>query len=984
MSVKTISFKFMLACAIGATFIPAVSARALFYETFDEMDPRLEGVLPEDVERIRFGGRLFGTEIEVEAPAGNTDTRSLARYVYNPTGLSLITLRLEDRSRDGSGDFSADGGVSLLESILLDRGDWSGRAVVSWMAYAEQSTEPGGTMFPETDSRIDAGPEGLNLIGFGGVLRDFDTGEPIPGLDFSNQITASSANGSIESLGIGYEPGLPYFFVLDFDLERSLYKIWVNGVLVRDSMPFFDVQGETGKTLRELELISSARGLGAFGYDYLFQFDPDASYHPIEFRAPVIAGNTGVIPLFTEEFDDEPLGTIAAQKPGDLFGSRITVSSGVSVVEDQSLRTLARAGLSPQSQLTAHFPTLETNDSSLRCSFCVEPASVDGFALQIGDRSFLQFQNGELRVNQTGSGVSVPTGITILPNLPHWFSITIHPNSGNYEIDLYRAQSADNAQTIRLETSGNLGTLAPFQSIQFSSQSAPVYLDNILVVQTQTTSTSIHENRTIARLHEGFENVALGASASYPGGVVTKDPSGWSFHALQTTANHTLQMVEDTSIFRSARIAWSAIPETSTHSGTLQLHLADSNGMSVDRIIAGFRPDGLIGVDTQGTGELDTPLVPYRAGMRNSFDVVLDLLSGTFTIRINGTKEIMGPISLGNGKSAFTLTGVSLTGTGPGTIWYDDLLVTDNYRGSIFDPIDSPIPQPEDGTQILFIENFENNPAHSERIINLDSPRQSGLPIETNTTGFSNRATTEIAGTRLWIGAPSAEAGYVEDSNGGSLYALFIADTYAPTDFALFAASLPMNPISTLRTIPYAMVVPELAAAPVKRFLQIQWTAQALQTDQIGLALFLDTEDAAIPIPRSTIVAPAPWGNPIVAFGQNGVILADRNGDGELDDTSETYRERQPLNFTVTIDRMEQHYTLRINERTIVQNIPLNDVVGGRLYLQRLGWFTTLVNSTDGSELQQSVVGGGRYIIDNILIFEAEEFTSIDRFLLHE
>ena len=133
-------------------FVQAGEAqRALFYETFDDFDARNGGsIMPEGVERIRISGRVIGSEMEIEAPAGGG---SFARIVPDPTGLGGNVLQLEDRETNpGDGSFGADGGLTLLESIVLDQGDHAGFAAVSWMAIPMQNDEPGGAMFPETDT----------------------------------------------------------------------------------------------------------------------------------------------------------------------------------------------------------------------------------------------------------------------------------------------------------------------------------------------------------------------------------------------------------------------------------------------------------------------------------------------------------------------------------------------------------------------------------------------------------------------------------------------------------------------------------------------------------------------------------------------------------------------------------------------------------------------------------------------------------------
>jgi len=207
-------------------------------------------------------------------------------------------------------------------------------------------------MFPETDTVHDAGPEGLNLLSFGGVYREFDTGQPIPGMDFSGRITINQGGGAtIDDLGAGYQANRPTFFVLVFDLEKSVYDVYINGVLARKSLPFFEIGGAAGRTLRELELISSARGIGTFAYDNLFQIDPDAPYRPVGFRPPVVAGDAAVIPLFQEDFDDEWPGPLPASREGDLYGTRLTTSGAVSVEEDTSYQSLARGHLTADSSV---------------------------------------------------------------------------------------------------------------------------------------------------------------------------------------------------------------------------------------------------------------------------------------------------------------------------------------------------------------------------------------------------------------------------------------------------------------------------------------------------------------------------------------------------------------------------------------------------------------------------------------------------------
>src|SRR5690606_13899025 len=122
------------------------------------------------------------------------------------------------------------------------------------------------------------------------------------------------------------------------------------------------------------------------------------------------------------------------------------------------------------------------------------------------------------------------------------------------------------------------------------------------------------------------------------------------------------------------------------------------------------------------------------------------------------------------------LTGVRLTVSNGGTAYLDDLLMVHHPQGALFDVQDYEQAVLPAGKQLLFEENCENNPARSSQLVNEADARRSGLPIPTNSQGFSDFAETELPGTTLIVGAPSADAAYVMDPDGNSLYSLYVGD----------------------------------------------------------------------------------------------------------------------------------------------------------------------------------------------------------------
>jgi len=989
---KSTAFLIFVVFCLTAFAVPGWADRALFYESFEDADTRADGILPEGIERVRFRGRILGSEIEIEAPAGDGETRPLARFVPDPTGLSLAVLRLEDPSADpGDGSFGADGGVSLLESILLDQGDLAGKAVVSWMAVPYQDNEPGGAMFPETDTVLDAGPEGLNLLSFGGVYREFDTGQPIPGMDFSGRITINQGGGAtIDDLGAGYQANRPTFFVLVFDLEKSVYDVYINGVLARKSLPFFEIGGAAGRTLRELELISSARGIGTFAYDNLFQIDPDAPYRPVGFRPPVVAGDAAVIPLFQEDFDDEWPGPLPASREGDLYGTRLTTSGAVSVEEDTSYQSLARGHLTADSSVGFLVSKQKPLTSGIRLSFALTPRPGSQAQLRAaGGESLLNLPaDGLLSLDTNGDGALDDTPIAILSDLPHWVVMTFLPDTKTIRVTLYRATSATIADTALFTAEGQWHGALDLTGFTWHISGGEAEIDNLLLVSVNPDPRNTGENRYRALVHESFESFAGGTVNPAPPfpGTTMPDPTGWSWKALQTTTTAEIVLLGDSAVnpdlTRTARIAWTAIPQQNdVECGRLTV-AGGTGGETWQRLIAGFLDHGVLGVDLDGDGLLEAAQPPYQAGRRYVFRLDMDLERAEWRLFTNGGAEAMaaghllpgGEVNL-QGRD---LRGAYLAGNAGGEIIYDDLLVVSDIQGGSFEPYPFTPPVEPAGSRLLFLEDFENQPARSERRIDELEPRSSGLPIETRTSGFSNKSETLLAGTDLWIGAPSSEAVYVEAPDGHSLYALLIADRRAPVDLARFSPAAALTPLSTLRTTPYSFVIPELAAPADSPYLTLRWSASALQTDQTGLALFLSTRETDVPLARGNLRLPAPAGPPVVAFGSQGLLLADSDGDGTLESTGIPYRAGQTFRFQVDIDQPRGRYELWIDQERIAGPVPLKAGTAPLMADRRFGWFSTLINSGDGAALQQSPDGGGTFVIDDIRLTGSMQSTGIE------
>ncbi|NPU96205.1 MAG: hypothetical protein HPY51_03195 [Candidatus Omnitrophica bacterium] len=985
----------MVAAGMVLLAAPGWADRALFYESFEDADTRAEGILPSGIERIRYRGRLLASEIEIEAPAKDGDTRPVARFVPDPTGLSLAVLRLEDASTDpGDGTFGADGGMSLLESILLDQGDLSGKAVVSWMAVPYQENEPGGAMFPETDTIVDAGPEGLNLLSFGGVYREFDTGNPIPGMDFSGRITINQEGGAtIDDLGAGYRANLPTFFVLVFDLERSVYDVYINGIKLQESLPFFEIGGAAGQTLRELELISSARGLGTFAYDNVFQFDPDAPYQPIAFRPPVVAEDADLIPLFMEDFDDNLLGTLPAETNGDLYGTRLVTTGTVHVVEDTSYQSLARGWLAATSTFGFHISKQKPFSNEIRLSFSLTPRA--GSQLQLkaakGETILDLKADGLLSLDANGDGMAEDTAIALFSDLPHWFVVTFNTGQKTYHVTLYRASSATVADTAQFDAEGQWNGDLDLSGFSFQSLAGEAGIDNLLLVSVNSNPQGQEENRYRAVIHESFETYVPGTVDPAPhfSGTVAADPTGWSGNVLETSSAAKITLGENNlHLIRTARIAWAAIPrQDNVECGRLTLS-GKAGEATYERIVTGFMENGFLGVDTDLDGILEATDIPYQSGRRYSFRLDLDMERAEWRLYLNGKPEAVAeghlyPGAKENFQPGTTLQGGKLGGNPGGVILYDDIRLVSDIQGGLFEPHPFTPPVASPGSRLLFVEDFENNPARSEQRIDEWDPRASGLPIETRSPGFSNKSETDLEGTDLWIGAPSAEAAYVEAPDGHSLYALLIADRFAPQELARFEQAVVLNPISTLRTVPYGFVVPELAAPADPSYLSLRWSASALQDDQTGLALFLSARETDVPLARGSIRVPAPAGPPIVAFGNQGVILADLNGDGILDVTAIPYVPGQMFQFRVDIDQPQGMYELFINQERITGPVPLNLGDAALMEGRRFGWFTTLVHTGDGAALQQATDGGGRYVIDDIRLIGADQSTGLEDFRLH-
>ncbi len=965
-----------LALALLAGVPAGYANQALYVETFEEFDARNGGsILPEGVERSRFSGRIPATEIEIEAPAGsNGDTTSLARWIPDPSGLSLTALLLDDQDTDPDNQsLGADGAVSLLEPILLDQGDRTGRAVASWMSMAMQTDQPGGTLFPETDSAIDEGPEGLNLIGFGGVFRDFDTGDPIPDADFSGFITLNDGGTSdIRTLNVPYEAEVPVFFVLDFDLENSIYDIFINGVLVEEDVPFFDAQGLAGVTLRELEWISSARGTGAFLYDNVYQLDPDTEYQPIPHVTPLVAEDAPLIPLFLEEFDDMELGALEdGRNAGDVPGSGVTTTGEVVVVEDESLLSLARTRLSPDSSITAQFAVSSNLNDPIRIAFAYTPSAADSSLLAaLGETNILRFSENGISIDENGDGVLEAQDAQQLEGLPHWVSMDLDTSTGEYKVKVYRALSPTEAQNTVLEFSGQ--TDAGADPLTLSNGSSEVWLDNLMLAEVNDTPNGEAEAVHRAVVAHDFESAENDSTTL--GGTVVDDPTQWSLRSLEAASDAAVTLLADGAITHSARVAWNALPsQNNVETSVLSVTLSDGAAeQTVD--LAGLLADGTIAALAQDGSGLASTGVSYSTFAKNQLSVKLDLAAGEWALSIDSQSGYLATGSLP--LSSAVLVSASLGGQSGGTVVYDDLLVVADEYAAQFESLEYQAPALPGNAALLFEEDFENNPALSEREINEFSPRQSGLPIETGSNGFSDLAPTDVEGTRLTVGAPSSAAVYTKDPDGSSLYSLHLNDLFKPDDFSEFELAVPFNPLSTLRTVPYSLVIPELASAPTQRYVHVQWSAQALQSDETGLALFTGTQD-------STVQRPAPAGSPLVAFGNTGTWLVDTDGDGELDDTGMAYNANQTYRLIATIDRQENTFTLRMNGQTQFSDVPFAGDAGAEGFLQSFGWFSTLVSSGSEQELQQDTVGGGDYIIDDILVFENDEFTKVDNFMIY-
>lgn len=975
---KMFSISIFLSLSILSAHQSHAVERVLYYDTFEEYDTRDGGfILPDGVERSRTSGRLFFTEREIEAPSAFGETQALARYIADPSGLSLAALLLQDDDDDiGDGSLGADGSVSLWESIILDQGDHSGRAVISWMAVPYQSSETGGTMFPETDSRIDAGPEGINLVGFGGVTREFDTGNPIPGQDFSEQIIINREGAVLTDTGVGYEANVPTFFILDFDLDSSTYNLIINGVVVEEGLPFFDVQGETGKTLRELELISNARGVGTFVYDNLFQIDPDHEFSPVPFRTPVVADQAELIPLFMESFDDEEPGFFVEEDTGDLYGSSFEVEGVLESLEDTTWQSPARGRLGTESSLTIHPAPLQDNNDQIRIALSFIPTAGSTLEVAAGNTTFTGFSVVDGIANyQDAINDEVLTGDAIYEDLPHWVTITLDTQSGLYFTKLYRATAPDNAQTAVIETQGVL-PVTDFSTIKLTADDNDIYLDDILVVEINETPEGESGNHQQALLNHTYNLRQLD-------NIQTQDPTHWSFTAtnLQNEADQTLHLINNQSISGSVRFAWTAIPgeNTNGNSGVLVLELADGSQHVITGLI-----NNTVGIsdESEALVQPDDVTVDAPAGSRINFVVVVDLNLGFYEVYANG--EEIDRDTFGDNPQKVTLTTALLTTPsdttfGNSQLLIDDILVVNNHYAASFESTEFITPNTTNGINILFEEDFENNPARSELQVSDFDPRSSGLPIPTRSSGFSDLAETDILGTRLMTGAPSADAAYIEDPDGSSLYSLFIGDRFAPQEFAGFNSALPFTPISTLRTTPYAFVVPQIVAPAQQRYITIRWSGTAAQDDQAGLALFTSVEDVEVPAGSGSVTIPSPNNAPIVAFGDDSTIWLNLDGDGALETSGIPYQAENTYRFIVHIDTQTGTYDVSINEETVADDVPFSGEID-----TRFGWFTTLVNNGNGVELQQSTVGGGKFVIDDIRVYESSEFTSIEQYKLYE
>ena len=965
-----VMFRLAYPLALLIFTINAHSDRALFYETFEEYDVRNEGVImPEGVERSRFSGRIAETEMEIEAPAG-LNGEPTARWIIDPSGLSLTCLMALDRDDVAeSFDFGADGAVTLFESILLDQGDYAGRAVISWMAIPFQTNEPGGTLFPETDSRIDSGPEGLNLIGFGGVSRDFDTGEPIFGADFSGRITSNRGESAeIVDFGVGYEANLPTFFTLIFDLEQSIYDIYINGVLVAEDNPFFDVQGRVGKTLRELEWISSPRGFGDFAYDNILQLDPDAPHSPILFRAPFHAENAPLLPLFIEEFDDNPLGPITGEAPADLPGSRTTIRGAVDVVEDESYRSLSHLQMQPNSEFIARF-TPSGDDDPLRYSFVITPESGSSTTIRFANGTALEIKaGGTVSIDQNGDGQTEATPIEVIASLPHWFSIEADPNTSDFDLKMYRATSAVNAQTQQFNALGKLnGELN--NAIEIITVSGLITLDNVLIAEQNHSSNG---DKTVAYrvvANQDFEAVESGPYLN--GGdalTIVEDPSGWSRKSLAVQGTHSISLLENANAQRSVKLNWTVTPNHFQQAGKLVIE-TESQGEAHRHSVVALLPDGTVGVAMNDT--LISSGMLYEVGYRNELSVSLDLLNGYYSLLHNQAEIHSGVLA---GRFPATLNSVELSGSEQSDLFYDDFVVIENPTASAYVATEIVKPIVAENATLLFMENFEDNPARSEQVINEFDPRRSGAPIATRSNGTTT-LTGDLEGTQVAIGAPSAGSVYVENPQGG--FSLKLNDSFAPVDFNEFAPSLPANPISTLRTVPFSLFVPNLAVEPQGQYFSLRWSAAALQTNQTGLALFANTQITDLVVPSSVITIDTPMGEPLFAFGGDGRIWAQTTeGFGPL---PFEYAAGRLYRFLLVQDRIAKTYRLWMNEKLVVEETPAVDLFG-----RQFGWFSTLVNTGDGLEFQQSEIGGGSYLIDDVLAFESQDKTTIEDFVLYE
>lgn len=958
-----------MACLLAS--LPLQATEAVFYEDFEEFDARGNGrIIPEGLERIRIGGKLPATEVEIEAPDALGQDAPMARWIPDPTGLSLTALLLDDQdTQPGDGSLGADGSVTLLEPILLDQGDRDGRAVASWMAIPMQTDQPGGTMFPETDTAIDQGPEGLNLIGFGGVFRDFDTGDPLPGQDFSGELTLNQAGSAqIASLGIGYEAEEPVFFMLDFDLENSTYDIHINGVLVQEDQPFFGPEGNQGQTLRELELISSARGTGAFIYDNLFQFDPDAEYQPVPDVPPAVAPDSPLLPLASLHFDDEPRGPLHGDE-------------SLQVVADETYFSLNRLQIAADSGIGIGVEHAASSNP-LRYSFRLEPGTDSSASLMIGQRTLAQFTAGAtLALDQNGDGELEETETAVIAGLPHWVSIDLDPESGDYQFTLYRATSASDAETMTFTQTGSIGS-GPGYSPTIMAGNAPVFLDSISVVEINETPSQSGRFAHQAVFAENFESLGEGTfSLGDENFAIEADPTRRSFWSVAADTGQTLNLPLSEADVISPQISWRVLAgQDSVQASVLQTEIT-AEGESGEAALLGLLADGTVGV-INAAGELESTGISYPVGEWIDFSVSVEFSDPTFVTIYSPIFDELIELELPPQGPDARLSAVRLSGESGGSVYYDDLLVKQNTDNALTAPLEESSPAAPESLTLLFDEDFESYPALSHREVNPFEARRSGLPIPTRSEGFSQEVFSQPEGARLLVGAPSASAYFVAGLPG-SMYGLAIEDHFAPQDFGDFAPSLPFNPISTLRTIPYAMVVPQLPTAPSQRYVNIHWQAGANQNTQRGFTLFLEVEDTFVPVASTELLVTAPAGDPLISFGENGTLLADQNGDGQLEDLGIAYQAEQIMAFGLRIDREANTYDLIVDGETVLTQAPLTADTQAEGFLQSFGWFTTSVTDGDGQALQQDASSGGTYAIDDIRVFESPEFTQVDSFMLH-